>query len=112
MLSPLFCASMPVTFDGKLKTDVVVAVLNVTVVFSLPLNDARFDATAVFVTNSLAFVFSALTPLSISSRDSPPSLKKLSIIASFDLAPVRSLSTLKTVDVLAFGFTNEMRLSS
>lgn len=70
MNAPFFCFSVPVeTADGRLKTDVVVAVLNVTVVWSPVLNDAVLDATA--IGNSLIFFLSGGTPLSTSSRDSP-----------------------------------------
>lgn len=55
MTAPFFCFSAPVEIaDGKLNTDVVVAVLNVTVVCSPVLNDAALDATA--IGNSLIFV--------------------------------------------------------
>lgn len=70
MNAPFFCLSVPVeAADGKLNTDVVVAVLNVTVVCSPVLNDAVLDATP--SGNLLFSILSGRTPLSTSSRESP-----------------------------------------
>lgn len=97
------------TADGKLRTDVVVAVLNVTVVLSPLLNEAVLSAMTIGV--SIAFALSALAPLSTSSRVSL-SLRQLNSIFNLSRGPDPSLLILKMVDVLVFGFTNEMRLSS
>lgn len=109
MLGPFFGVSGAVMADGKLRTDVVVAVLNVTVVLSPLLNEAVLAAMTIGV--SFAFVLSALAPLSTSSRESL-SFRQLNSIFNLSRAPDPSLLILKMVDVLVFGFTNEMRLSS
>lgn len=110
MLAPVFGISGVVTADGKLKTDVVVAVLNVTVVVRSPvLNEAVVKGTTTGDSNG--FALSSLAPVSTSSRASP-SLKQLSIIASLDFLGAPLFLIVKTVDVFAFGFTNEIPLSS
>lgn len=60
-----FCVSDTVPANGKLSTEVVVAVLNVTVVFSPELNDAVPDA--VTIGDSSTFALPDLVPLSTSS---------------------------------------------
>lgn len=59
------------TTEGKLKTDVVVAVLNVTVVFSPVLNDAAVLDPTITDGNLSTCVSSVRTPLSTSSHESP-----------------------------------------
>lgn len=98
-----------VVSDGAFKTDVVVAVLNVTDVFVLKLADV--EDTGAFDRASSDFSTLALFDpmLSTSSFDSSPR-KKLNIIANLDFES-RFLFKLNKLDVLAFGFTNEIPCS-
>lgn len=71
MLVPIFGISDVLTADGKLRTDVVVAVLNVTVVVRSPvLNEAVLKGTT--TGDSIGFALYSLAPVSTSSRESPP----------------------------------------
>lgn len=99
-----------VVSEGAFKTEVVVAVLNVTDVFVLKLADV--ENTGVLDRASPDFSTLALFDpmLSTSSFDSSPR-KKLSIIANLDFES-RLLFKLNKFDVLALGLTKEIPFSS
>lgn len=99
--------TVTVVGDGKLSTDVVVAVLNVTVVFSPELSVAPLELTT--TSDSCGVALSVLTLLSTSSWASS---SRNTLSKSANLFDVPFLFTLKTVEVFVFGFTNEMGLSS
>lgn len=91
------------------KTDVVVAVLNVTTVLVVKL--AAVEMVAFNATCFASSVSLLDLTLSTSSLDSSSPRRKLNIIANFDF-DASFLSKLNNVDAFAFGLTNEMAFSS
>lgn len=94
--------------DGTFKSEVVVAVLNVTEVIVLRLADVEETVSSGFSTwPDLSMSLESLLTQSTSSLGSSPR-KKLNIMASFD-----SLSRFRNMlVVLVFGFTNDIEFSS